>query len=371
MILINSCKGLYGGVESFLLNIFNNLDLERYDVTFLTCGKTTYNMYKKEIIEKGGCVEEIPIYANSIKKQARLYYELYKYYKRKNPDIVHINSGGLSFHFLAARAAKKAGIKSIILHSHNFIPQENRIRNKIKSIVKFKLVHYGTRFLACSKGAAKWIFPDSLVEKNMVEIIPNGIDTKKFAFDTTKRKNFRLELGLTDELIIGNIGRFQPQKNHKFMIKVMKEVVKLQPKARLLLVGEGELKNEIRKDIHIANLDDNVIFLGERKDMASFLSAIDIFILPSLHEGFPISAIEAQTSGAKVILADTITSETNITGEAIFLSISECDAERRWSDIICDNTANLDRTIQKDVVKDAGYDVSAYCERIKQIYNGE
>lgn len=371
LILVNSCNGLYGGIESFLLNIFYSLDLDEYDVTFLTCGKSTYDMFKEDIIEKGGHVEEIPIYASSVKKQFQLYYQLRKYCKQKKPDIIHINSGGLSFHYLASCAAKKENVKSIILHSHNYIPQEFKYREKMKSIIKSKLVCNGTRFLACSKGAAKWIFPLSAIKKNDVEIIPNGIDTRKFSYDFEKRRKFRSELGLTDEFVIGNIGRFQPQKNHSFIIRIMKEIVKKKPDTKLLLAGDGELINEVKKSVLIANLEKNIIFLGERKDMDSFLSAIDVFILPSLHEGFPISAIEAQASGVRVVLSDTITTEINITGEVIFLPISDYEAEKKWANTICSETIQIDRKNQSNIVKKAGYDVTSYCNRMKQIYSGE
>ena len=136
LILINSCNGLYGGIESFLLNIFNYLDSEIYDITFLTCGKSTYDMFKDDIIKKGGNITEIPIYPDSLKKQKLLYKELLLYFSKEKPDIVHINSGGLSFHLLAAKAAKIAGIKSIILHSHNFIPCHNEIKAIAKEIMK-------------------------------------------------------------------------------------------------------------------------------------------------------------------------------------------------------------------------------------------
>lgn len=127
----------------------------------------------------------------------------------------------------------------------------------------------------------------------------------------------------------------------------------------------------MKKSVLIANLEKNIIFLGERKDMDSFLSAIDVFILPSLHEGFPISAIEAQASGVRVVLSDTITTEINITGEVIFLPISDYEAEKKWANTICSETIQIDRKNQSNIVKKAGYDVTSYCNRMKQIYSGE
>lgn len=373
IVLINSCKGLYGGVESFLLNVFYHMDISKYDVRFLTCGKSTYKMFETDIIDKGGKIDEIPIYADSLKNQIKLYHRLCMYFRKIKPDVVHINSGGLSFHYIASEAAKKEGIKNIILHSHNFIPGKKGIKEAVKELIKSIVSHNANKYLACSSGAARWIFPERLCENGSVEIIPNGIDTKRFAYNDVKRHTFRKELGLDSNLVIGNIGRFQAQKNHEFIIRIMKEVLAMEPNAKLLLAGEGELKNKIISMVEELGLGKNVFFLGERKDMDAFLSAIDVFILPSLHEGLPIAAIEAQTSGAKVMLAETITKETDVTGGVIFLpAVSDLDV-KVWARKICervDESTSRREEFQR-IVFDSGYDVEVCTKRIYQIYEGE
>lgn len=373
IVLINSCKGLYGGVESFLLNVFYHIDIARYDVRFLTCGQSTYKMFETDIIDRGGKIDEIPIYADSLKNQIKLYNSLRMYFRKINPDIVHINSGGLSFHYIASKAARKEGIGNVILHSHNFIPGKRGIKEVAKEPIKNIVSHYGNRYLACSAGAARWIFPEKLCENKGVEIIPNGIDTKRFAYNMDKRIAFRKEFGLDNNLVIGNIGRFQAQKNHEFIIKIMKEVSTIVPDAKLLLAGEGELKNKIISMVQDFGLAGNVIFLGERKDMDAFLSAIDVFILPSLHEGLPIAAIEAQTAGARVLLSETITKETNITGNVVFLPILNDSDEKLWARKICESI-DADTSRRKEyqkIVFNYGYDVEVCTKRMNQIYEGE
>ena len=367
ILMVNSCLGLYGGVESCLLNIFRYLDKDEFSVTLLTCGISTYDMFRDEIIASGGKIDIIPIYPNTLKKQMRLYQELRRYYEFEKPDIVHINSGGLSFHLIAGKAARTAGISHIILHSHNFVPGENSAKRTIKRILKKSIPKLGNTYLACSTGAAKWIFPEKLVDRGLVEIIPNGIDTRKFAYDKNKRNSFRTELGLDKELVIGNIGRFQPQKNHRFVIRILKEVVKILPDAKLLLAGKGELQSEIEQYVDSLKLRENIIFLGERKDMECLLSAIDIFILPSLHEGLPIAAIEAQAAGAVVILANTISTETNVTGKALYLPIQDNQDEKLWAKKICESY-EYDRCVYAKEVANAGYDIENYCNRMEHIY---
>ena len=246
------------------------------------------------------------------------------------------------------------------------------VLKRIKELMKIFLKNYvaknATICLACSSGAAHWIFPNKYVESGKVIIIPNGVDTKKFSYSETKRRIFRTEINIKEELVIGNIGRFQGQKNHTFMISIMEEVVKSMPNTKLLLVGDGERKGLIEKLVKENNLVNNVFFLGERSDMDYFLSAIDVFILPSLYEGLPIAAVEAQTSGAKVLLSNTITKETNIGGNAIFLPIIGEDASSIWkNEIICENKDN--RKVCCERVYKAGFDVRVCYQKMIDLYN--
>ena len=269
IILLNFCNGMYGGIESFLLNAFYCLDKEKYDVTFLTCGRSTYDMFRDDIIANHGHVEEIPILANDYRKKIRIFYELRKYFRNKRPDIVHVNSGTLSLQFIASKAAKLENVNRVLLHSHNFRPNQTGIKESLKDIFKKLLIKNGDSFLACSTGAALWMFPKKMVEDGKIIIIPNGIDTKKFLFSNEKRLYFRRSLNLNDELVIGNIGRFQCQKNHQFMITIMEEVVERNPTAQLLLVGEGQMKEAIKRLVKERKLQENVIFLGEKIGRAS------------------------------------------------------------------------------------------------------
>lgn len=371
IILLNFCKGVYGGIESFLLNAFYCLDKEKYDVTFLTCGRSTYDMFREDIISQHGHIDEIPIFPGNYNNKLRLFKALRVYFREKKPDIVHVNSGTLSYHMIAAKAAKLENINRIILHSHNFLPNPNGIRELLKSWMKKQLWKNGDSFLACSMGAAFWMFPKEKVEQGKVIVIPNGIDTERFKFSKEKRDAFRKSIGVTDELLIGNIGRFQGQKNHVFMIEIMEEVVKNNPSAKLILVGEGDLKKDIIEIVNKKNLSNNVVFLGERKDVDAFLSAIDIFIFPSIYEGFGIATIEAQAAGAKVIISNNVPKETNVTGEAIYLPIVPENAAKLWEIEINNSKRNENRYVASKIVYEAGYDVHLCYRKMISIYDEE
>lgn len=372
IILLNFCDGMYGGIESFLLNAFYSLDKSKFDVTFLTCGRTTYDMFKDDILLNGGHIDEISILPCGIKNKVSLFFRLKEYYINYQPDIVHINSGTLSLQLLASKAAKSAGVRTVILHSHNYLPNQTRLKEITKSFLKKVLRRYGDYFFACSKGAAQWMFPNEILDKGTALIIPNGIDTKKFLYDENKRNAFRKELGITDdELVIGNIGRFQGQKNHVFMIRIMLEVIKRKPDAKLLLLGEGILKGEIQKLVIDYSLQKNVFFLGERKDTDFFLSALDVFVFPSIYEGFGIAAIEAQAAGNRVIASNAVPSETNVTGNVVYLPINDSKDVVKWAEEICDTTRIVDRELENKKIYNAGYDVRSCYNKIIDIYSKE
>ena len=368
IIMLNFCDGLYGGIESFLLNAFYCLDKNKYDVTFLTCGRSTYDMFRDDITANHGHVEEIPILANNYKNKYRVFVELRKYFREKKPDIVHVNSGTLSLQYIAAKAAKLEKVNKVILHSHNFRPNQTEIIERIKEPLKKLLIKNGDSFLACSTGAALWMFPKEMVDNGSVIVIPNGVDTKKFLYSKEKRLQFRKSLNLRDELLIGNIGRFQGQKNHPFMIEIIERVVEKDSSAKLLLVGEGYLKEDIQRMVNERGLQKSVLFLGERKDMDAFLSAIDVFIFPSIYEGFGIAAVEAEAAGAKVILSDVIPKETNVSGSAVYLPIKGDNAAEKWSEEICKGDVTRDRITENRKVYDAGFDVQLCYKKMIDIY---
>ena len=364
IVLLNSCKGLYGGIESFLLNVFRGLDKNIFEVVFLTCGVSTYEMYRHEIESLGGKIFCIDTYPNNIKTELIVYQELKKFFSEYNPDVVHINSSALSFQILSSLAAKNAGVKNTILHSHNFVPNVNYIKKQCRNILKPILTKTGTQFLACSKGAAEWMFETKI--KDEVKVVPNGINTEEFRYHDNKRRTFRKKIGISEETkVLGNIGRFQSQKNHYFLIDLFYEYQKKIKNSVLLLIGEGELKADIIKYAQQKGVSRKIQFLGERNDVGEFFSAIDVFVLPSLFEGFPISAIEAQASGVPCLLSDTITKDINITKEVNFISISSTD---KWVVELLNIKSNKNRGINADYILSHGYDKSESGKIMSRIY---
>ena len=161
--------------------------------------------------------------------------------------------------------------------------------------------------------------------------MPNAIDRERFAFNDETRKRLRAAYHLDGSFVIGHIGRFVPQKNHSFLIQIFRDTLAKLPSARLLLIGDGPLKDDIQKMVQRFGLEEQVIFLGQRNDIPALLQAMDLFLLPSLYEGLPVSCLEAQAAGLSCIAADTVSVETAYEKDFQFLSLA---SEETWVNAI-------------------------------------
>ena len=219
-----------------------------------------------------------------------------------------------------AKSAKKYGIKHIIAHSHLTKFSEKRISALRNYILSMFIRCFATDFIACSKEATR-LFGNFVKEKDCF-ILHNAIDSYKYIYNSEQRNIIRSLFNISeDETVIGHIGRFSKEKNHSFLIDIFNEYIKLNPNSRLLLVGDGDLINEIREKIKNLNLKDKVILTGSRSDIQALLSAMDIFVFPSYFEGVPVSVVEAQASGLPCILSTNITREVGFSN-SYFMPLS-------------------------------------------------
>ncbi len=330
VIQLNACNGLFGGIEALLVNIFKFVNKDKITFDFLTCGKTTYDLYKKEIIKMNGTVNEIK-YDNKFLSKLKLMGNLYMYLKKSEAKIIHINSSAFSIQFLVSFVSILAGIPIRIIHCHNF-KKDTKVKKILRKISKPILCFLGTDFFACSFEAAEWMFTNDIIKKNKYNVIKNGIEINRFLYNEEVRKEYRKKLNIENKIVIGHIGRFQEQKNHEFLIKIFNKLYKDNNKYHLLLVGEGELENKIRQLVKMYKIENGVTFLGVRKDVENLYQAMDLFLFPSLFEGLGIVAIEAQTSGLPTIVSDTLPSEVKITNLLSFMSLKK-DTEE-WAEVI-------------------------------------
>ena len=342
------------GIETMLMNFYRNIDRDKIQFDFL-CNKSKPGDYDEEIKALGGNIYVSPG-LNPFKwfKYQKYMKELFK----KHPEYKIIHCQNEAMGFPALYAAKKCGIPVRIAHSHNTVTRKD-FKWPIKIAYKYLLRTVATDYVACSHAAGKYLFGKD------VKVINNAIDSQKFIYNEEIRKKIRKKYNLEDKFVIGHVGRFEPQKNHEFLIKLFNEYQKKDSNAVLLLIGTGLLEEHIKELVKILNIQDKVIFTGSIPNVNEMYQAMDMFILPSFHEGLPVVGIEAQAASLKCIFADTITKEVNITDNVQFISLKEL--KKYWMKAIDDCRDYKRKNMQEALIK-SNYDIKSATKELEKIY---
>lgn len=349
-------KWVGGGVESVIMNYYRHIDRNKIQFDFI-CDEDSTNIPYDEIENLGGHVILCPPY----QKLAKYLKFLKQLFREKKYRIVHSNINTLSVFPLYA--AKKAGVPVRIAHSHSTSNPREWKKNMMKNALRPFSKKYATDYFACSELAGRYLFGDKTFDKGEVKIIRNAIDAEKFKFDPEARKRLRKEIGIADDdFIIGHIGRFVEQKNHRFLIDVFAEVKKKKKNAKLVLTGQGSLLEEIEQKVKDLGLEKDVFFLGQRSDTDKLYSVFDVFCLPSLYEGLPVVGVEAQANGVPCIFSDRITEEAAVKKNVALVDINDYGEDMAESILKCGDRIDgeqfdFDITLQKECL------VHIYCER--------
>lgn len=343
------------GLETVIMNMYRNIDRNKVQFDFLVHYKQRY-FYDDEIEALGGKIYRLSFREdnNFIKylKDLKSFFSTHVEYK-----IIHGHMASTAYFYL--RAARKQNIPIRILHSHNTSTEKNS-KGKIKrQMLKLSTI-YANKYCACSIAAGEFLFG-----KRKFNVINNAINVEYFAFDPKVREVIRKELNVDDYLVLGNIGRFNTQKNHKFILKVFFELLKINPDARLLLVGEGELESKIKTEIRELGIGDKVMLLGVRKDVNLIYQALDFFLLPSLFEGLPVVGVESQASGTVSIVSSKVTEELKITDLVSFLPLEK--GADYWAHYI-KNYRNYQKKDVSEQIKNSGYEIKTEANKLMQYY---
>lgn len=310
-----------GGVYSLVKNVIENKPKSlQIDIA---CQEPFEKQENLDYLKKWGTtVHYVGHAGNKIVKQYHIYKNLKNLMQNQKYDFVHIHSDVSNKLWVAGKAAKAAGIKNIVLHSHaaGVDGSHRQFKECIHKFFRKKLKNIGTKFVACSGLARQWMFPN--IYPGRVLLINNGVDLGKFKYDEVVRLAIRKEMGFQNACVIGHVGRFAFQKNHPYLIEIFERVKKDIPNAKLLLIGEGDSKSEIETLVAQKNLKKDVIFYGSSQRVNQLFQAMDIFLLPSHFEGLPIVGVEAQASGLPVIFSDQVTREAKLTENVSFLPIN-------------------------------------------------
>ncbi|MDK0790937.1 glycosyltransferase [Clostridium perfringens] len=352
------CPGK-GGVQEYLINIYRNIDNKKFKFDFIVCGKECD--YEEEIKSLGGEVYYIEERKKNVFKNILGYYKIIN---KNKYDIFYHNLSVLYYNVPFVISIIK-GIKHNIVHAHNTKSDDMSLLYYLLHKLNRVLINkYSDKKLMCSKLAGDWIF--GLNDNNEERImIANAVDINKFKYNYEKSKIIKKSLGVNDELIIGHVGRFSYQKNHEFLIDVFYNLKKKLKKTKLVLIGDGELKEKIKEKVIKMEIEDDIIFLGNRNDVNELLQGIDIFLMPSRFEGLSVVLIEAQTSGLPCLISDKITKEAAITPNIEYLSID--NGVELWVDKIISIKNSFKRSDQSENIIRNGFEIKSSAKKVEEI----
>lgn len=352
-----------GGIASVLKNIELNRQIDLYQYVYLYAedGKdTAFDSYMRS---RGNRVVVLPKLSFPI-GICQYIRSAYDFYRDNAEDIAIIQIHTPNIAFIHLLLAKVFGIKVRIVHSHSTRYSDNRLKAFCNSILCFPLHFFHISQCACGKDAAIFLFGQKKWKDSY--IFHNAIEVKNFRFDMDRRLKRRHIWNFGNSIVYGHVGNLQGPKNHIFLIEIFRKIKDIQPNSVLLLVGTGPLEFAIKSKVQSLNLTDSVHFLGQRDDVADILMALDVFLFPSLFEGFPVSLVEAQCAGLPCLVSDTITREVAITDLVHFLPIHE-GAEALWVKEL--ERIKLDsRRDYSQVLQTAGYDLPKEVKALETHY---
>lgn len=355
----------YSGVYSLVKNVILHKPQDlKIDIACMEKFKVSENV--QELNKLGTEIYYIGTEKNKILKQFMFYHKTKKLLEENSYDCIHIHADVANKLLLPALAAKKAGVPKIILHSH-----ASDVDGKYRTIKKMMhkcsrkwLKSIGTDFATCSELAAKWMFPN--IPSSQIIMINNGVELEKFRYNPQIRQKMRDRLGIADEYLIGHVGRFSYQKNHEYLLEIFSAIRKNRVKAKLLLVGEGDLKEAVHEKAVQLEIEKDVIFYGTCNYVNELFQAMDIFVLPSRFEGLPIVGVEAQAAGLPVVFSDQITRSAKLLGSTRFLPIDE-NSINGWRDTVL-KMGKEKRIDSYEQLKSQGFDLEDTINSFLEMY---
>lgn len=349
------------GEETFIMNVFRSIDRSDIMFDFLVTADREGD-YDKEIHALGGIVRHIQLLRKGHLKRLQNFFLLKKYlvFLSGEYSTFHIHTQHAMDAVLDAMSAKLAGFRNIIVHSHS-----TNTLHHVKAHYLFRplLNYFPIIRLACSAEAGKWLFGTN----GKYEIIKNGIVTERYLFDENARTRIRKKEAWEGRPVIGHVGNFTYPKNHDFLLDIFAAFLQIQPDALLVLVGKGDLMDEVRNKTEKIGISDSVRFLGSRGDVNALYSAFDALVFPSRYEGLPVTLVEAQAADLPCLISDAISTEIDISQSLVRMSLKE-DA-RKWAKCLaallkCAGRGNMKASILK-----SGYDIGATVSRLTEIYS--
>lgn len=352
---IVDCMDL-GGIQTFIMNTYRGIVNLGIQYDFMTFHQRK-QYFEDEIVDLGGKIYKLPARREGWYKSRKAISDFFE--EHPEYQVVHYQTSSLSYLDPLDIAAKK-GIPIRIVHSHSTNAPGNKLHLYLHRFNKKRIKRVATHYFACGELAEKWMFDGTGCE---VKIINNGIDVAQYSYSMSTRESIRSQLGLKDKFVVGHVGRFSAVKNHRFLIEIFSKYVEESGDARLMLAGDGELREEMEQYAKSLGIYDKVMFLGARRDVPQLLQAMDYLVMPSLYEGFPVTAIEAQAAGLPCILSNTITKEAVLKENVKMMSIN--DPPVNWAKAL---NRDAKRITDNTRLYEAGYDMKETVVDLCSIY---
>jgi glycosyltransferase involved in cell wall biosynthesis len=348
-----------GGIASVVLNYYQYINKSKihFDVAITS---PQYGVLGEKMILEGMNIFHIPLKSADMNGYIQGLTHLLTH---NTYDAIHVHENETSY--VALYIAKKMGIKVRIAHAHTSSPYIS-MKSELKRIIGCILNSYcATNIIGCGKLAGNRVFGKINMRRKKAVIIPNAIDVDRYKYNSIDRKTMREELRVDDKYIIGMVGRLSAEKNHLFALNIMKRVKENLNNCMLLIVGDGTEFDSIQKFINDNNMTEYVEILGRRQDVEKIYQAFDLYILPSLHEGFPVSLVEAMASGLPCLISSNITDEFKFGSYVEYVPLEE----RLWEQkVLSFSNMNVDRTGGKDEIIENGLDIKTAVHRLEEIY---
>ena len=351
-----------GGAEAMLMNYYRNIDRNRVQFDFLLTEQNRCQ-YEDEIENLGGYVYRVPLlkfsnpfpYINGVRR-----------FLLEHPEYKIVHSHTSSKSAVPLWEAKRCGVPVRIAHSHNN-KSENGFSGMVRNLLKFPLRYVATDFFACGEEAAKWLYGMEMWKMGKVKILANAIPVERYLYNVEQRNLVREELMINDKsLVLGMVSRFSGQKNHLFALDLVKAIKDSGENVKLLLVGDGDLKNVILDKVKELEIENEVVMTGVVDDVHRYLQTIDVVLMPSFNEGLPVSLVEAQANGLSCVVSDHVPREADVTGNVTYLPLDV----NAWTECILTNRERYtkrDERAQKKVIE-AGYDIKTASKKLEEWY---
>lgn len=350
-----------GGTQAFILNLLKNIDLNRFQVDLAINSEEKVGGIGDDVKQMGCQIFFWPYY--KIYNKHRFVKFWHNFLTEHVYDIVHGHSTNSAAVYLAV--AKEMGCKTIA-HSHSAGFRGSKIQQWLKKYYARQVGEVADYWFACSDKAAERLYGVDYRKYPRYYDIPNAINAENYLYEDNKAKAIRQQLGVADdEFLCGHVGTFSVPKNHLFLLDIFSEVLKLEPKSKLVCCGAGALMPQVKEKAVSLGILDRIIFPGVVKNCNEFMMAMNVFIFPSIFEGFPVSVIEAEAAGLNVVMSDVITNEVDLTPCIHRCSLS--DSPKTWAQTIC-SLKKLDRQSFNKAIVESKYNMRTSIKLIAGLY---